>query len=161
MSRNVKIIIAILFIVLVILACILGTKNKENEDVQNTSANTVNEIVENVVDEDETENVDQEKNTVKNNNVSTTDIPDEQHFETKKPEDNVYETSSDVGTTDKKQEAIDLVKKVWGEDNTVTFRCDSVSKDGIYTIAVVSNTQARVLNYYAVNLETKSVEVDY
>ena len=54
----------------------------------------------------------------------------------------VYEENSSVGTTDKKQEAIALVKQKWGEDDTVTFRCDSVSNNGEYIIAVVSKETA-------------------
>ena len=73
----------------------------------------------------------------------------------------VYEENSDVGTTDKKQQAIALVKDKWGEDSTVTFRCDSITNDGEYIIAVVSSQTASVKNYFKVNLDTKTVEVDY
>ena len=64
-------------------------------------------------------------------------------------------------TTNKKQEAIDKVKEVWGEDNTVTYRCDSVTNDGEYIIAVVSTETMTVKNYFRVNLEKNTVEVDY
>ena len=78
-----------------------------------------------------------------------------------KPQGTVYESNSNAGTTDKKQDAIALVKEKWGEDPTVTFRCDSVSNNGEYIIAVVSKESASVKNYFKVNLATKTVEIDY
>jgi hypothetical protein len=73
----------------------------------------------------------------------------------------IYEEDSDVGTTDKKLEAIELAKEKWGADETVSFRCDSVTSNGEYIIAVVSNETATVSTYFIVNLEKRTVEVDY
>lgn len=65
------------------------------------------------------------------------------------------------GITDKKQEAIELVKKEWGEDSSVNFAFDYVNEKGEYVIAVKDNVTATVKNYFKVNLTTKKVEVDY
>lgn len=105
------------------------------------------------------------ENEIVENKVENTEVKDmqdgDEKLETKDFTTSVYESSSEVGTTNKKEEAISLVKAQWGEDNTVTFSCDSVTQDGIYIIAVTSKERAVVLNYFRVNLATKTVEIDY
>ena len=156
MSKNAKIVIAVVLVVLVIIICCftLG-KNKEKEsDVGSEN------IVTNEVEENEDENIvnEIESNTVENEVVEEEII---ENVTEVKPQGTVYESNSNAGTTDKKQDAIALVKEKWGEDSTVTFRCDSVSSNGEYIIAVVSKETATVKNYFKVNLDTKTVEVDY
>jgi len=131
-------------------------KVKENKTVENTTieneSKNENKIVENkVVD-------------TSNKNVTDKVVPANQSAPTTgtsvAPSSVVYE-STDIGSTDKKQQAIELVKKQWGDDNTVSFRCDSVTSEGEYIIAVVSTETASVKNYFRVNINTKTVEVDY
>lgn len=144
MKNFLKFLVIIIIIAAIVLLCKNYLKTEENT-VQVSSENTEgNEVVE--------ENID---NKVENENTQTT--PEE----TSKPEKNIYESDTDIGTTNKKQEAIDKVKEVWGEDNTVTYRCDSVTNDGEYIIAVVSTETMTVKNYFRVNLEKNTVEVDY
>ena len=157
MSKNTKIIIAVVLVILVIVLCFstMG-KNKENEnEVKNEKLTVTNEIV-----DDETEMVENEveENTIENEVVEEEIV---ENVTEVKPQGSVYESNSNAGTTDKKQDAIALVKEKWGEDESVTFRCDSVSNNGEYIIAVVSKDSASVKNYFKVNLETKTVEVDY
>lgn len=153
MNKNAKIIIAVVLVILVIIICCftLG-KNKEN-DVKNESIVT-NETVETVA------NI---ANEVETNSVENEVVEEEivENVTEVKPQGTVYESNSNAGTTDKKQDAIALVKEKWGEDPTVTFRCDSVSNNGEYIIAVVSKETATVKNYFKVNLSTKTVEIDY
>lgn len=153
---NKKVIIVFLIvIVVVVLCCTLGNR-KENTNT--TNENLVNnELEENDVDKNLV-------NTIKNEVEEETETEEKTVIEnvTKlEPQGTVYETNSDIGTTDKKQQAIDLVKEKWGEDETVSFRCDSVNSKGEYVIAVVSKETATVKNYFKVNLNTKSVEIDY
>ena len=157
MSKNTKIIIAVVLVILVIVLCFstMG-KNKENEnEVKNENLTVTNEIV-----DDETEMIENEveENTIENEVVEEEIV---ENVTEVKPQGSVYESNSNAGTTDKKQDAIALVKEKWGEDESVTFRCDSVSNNGEYIIAVVSKDSASVKNYFKVNLETKTVEVDY
>lgn len=159
MSKNAKIVIAVVLVVLVvIICCFTFGKNKDKQDDNVNAENIItNKVVEN---EDENENVvnETEANTVENEVVEEEII---ENVTEVKPQGTVYESNSNAGTTDKKQDAIALVKEKWGEDPTVTFRCDSVSNDGEYIIAVVSKESATVKNYFKVNLTTKTVEVDY
>jgi len=105
------------------------------------------------------ENESTEKNEVENNDLSNnTEI---NLLENKTDEPTVYEQNQEIEATDKIEQAINLVKKQWGEDSTVTFRCDHVTSNGEYVIAVISKNSASVKNYFKVNLEEKTVEVDY
>ena len=155
MSKNAKIVIAVILVVLVIIICCFTfrkNKNKEN-DVEN----------ENIVTNETVETVANIANEVGTNSVENEVVEEEivENVTEVKPQGTVYESNSNAGTTDKKQDAIALVKEKWGEDSTVTFRCDSVSNNGEYIIAVISKETATVKNYFKVNLATKTVEVDY
>ena len=145
-----KIILIVIVVVVIILLCTYIPKKNEptGNEVQNTATENVvtnNVEVKNIVETNKTVD-NQASNKVENLPISTNDA---------------YKEGSDVGTTEKKQEAIDLVKKTWGEDKTVSFRCDSITSTGEYIIVVVSNETATVKNYFRVNLENKTVEVDY
>ena len=139
----------------------LESNNKEkNEKI---SENVVNEIQENTTIENEIDE------NVLNNTATTT----EEQNNTEQPttttsepntvyqSDKVYNSNSEVGTTNKKEEAINLVKQEWGEDSTVTFSCDSVTTNGEYIIAVTSLETATVKSYFRVNLENKTVTVEF
>lgn len=144
-----KFFIIAICVIIIILLCVYGTKGKKTENIENsTTENVAENILENVADENNTkENTVTEKIENTSSEYSITN--------------NIYDQNTGVGTTDNKQKAIDLVKNTWGEDSTVSFRCDSVTNDGIYIIAVVSKETMSVKNYFRVNLETGDVEVDY
>ena len=156
MSKNAKIIIAVVLVIVVVILCCM---NLGKDDVElNNETNTENVVTNNVI-----ENISVENEVVDNTveNVVVEEEPIVEEVTEVKPQGTVYESNSDAGTTDKKQQAISLVKDMWGEDDTVSFRCDSVSSNGEYIIAVVSKESASVKNYFRVNLATKTVEVDY
>lgn len=157
MNNKVKISIAIVLVILVIIICVVTFSKKEgntDEVNSNTVENITNMLEENTVKNEAIEN------KVENTTVKEPSEGDEK-LNTEDFSTSVYESSSEVGTTNKKQEAIDLVKKQWGEDDSVTFSCDSVTSDGIYVIAVISKERAVVVNYFRVDLKDKSVEIDY
>ena len=117
---------------------------KENSNIIN------NEVIENTMFQN-----------LVTNSVQTNVVVENKVEENKENVISIYETDSDEGTTDKKQQAINLVKEKWGADDTVTYRCDSVLPSGEYVIAVISKKSAEVKNYFKVNLENKTVMVDY
>ena len=152
-KEKMAIVIFAIIIIFVVVVCTLKNDKKEtnitNEIVEeNIIANDI--YSENKIDENKVEEVENKVEEPIIENVTKVE-----------PQGTVYESNSNVGTTDKKQEAINLVKQTWGEDDTVTFRCDSVNSKGEYIIAVVSKESASVKNYFKVNLNTKTVEVDY
>ena len=102
--------------------------------------------------------------TIKENNIKNEVTQNKETSETiieQVPQGTAYESATQTGTTNKKEEAINLVKQEWGEDNSVIFTCDSVTSDGEYIIAVISKESATVKNYFKVNLENKTVEIKY
>lgn len=155
-SNKVKICIAIIAVILVIVICVVVFKKSENtnEVNSNTVENVTNTEIENEIDNDIVENT-----TVEN--TAKEQVVENEQLETKDFSNSIYESSSDAGTTNKKEEAINLVKNQWGADDTVTFTCDSITSDGIYIIAVTSKERAVVLNYFRVDLANKTVTVDY
>lgn len=161
MNKITKTVISIVVIIIVIIICIVYSDNS------NTTSNNIisNNVIDENVLENKIENTNIDENKIENKIVENKEeVKNEVIVENKvevKDQGVVYESDSDIGTTDKKQQAINLVKQKWGEDNTVTFRCDSVTTNGEYIIAVVSSKTASVKNYFIVNLENKTVMIDY
>lgn len=164
MDKKNVIIVIVLIIVAIVLAIVAGqvTFNLTKKDKE-TSSNVANEtsnstIVAQYTMDKETQYSIVPENTVDEGNNT---ITEQKSGTNTVPSSTIYETNPDLGATDRKQEAIELVKKEWGEDNTVTFRCDYVTESGEYRIAVISTETASVKNYFTVNLENKTVEVEY
>lgn len=160
-----KFILIFLAIIIIFSVSVFGGvmlwKNKNPEDTEFSYDNTVDEniVQENVVNEvnnELTENTvtNEVKNSTKNENTSNEE-------RTEVGSSAIYEQNNDVGSTDKKQEAIKLVKEKWGEDSSVTFNCDSVTSKGEYIIAVISKETANVSCYFRVNLTNKTAEIEY
>lgn len=166
MKKKIFIIAITVIVILVAIFAIFYSKKNNNENVTDDNTIFENEI--------EVENV-TEENIVEENTIEESNIINQENIVTPKPEEiqtyntataieetsAIYEADSDVGTTDKKEEAINLVKEKWGEDDTVNFMCDQVTSNGEYIIAVVSLETASVRNYFRVNLNNKTVEVKY
>lgn len=119
---------------------------ENNETNIKNETNTVETIVSNEIDNtanvvsNKVENKISSNNTVKNNTIPNTPaIP---------------------AATDDKQKAIELVKKEWGSDDTVSFVFDYINENGEYVVAVKDRTSATVKNYFRVNLKTGNVELD-
>ncbi len=154
---KIKITIVAICIIVVIIGIYAVVFNKSDNQVENNNVN--NEIIEN---ETNIENI-VEENTIQNETIE----PEEQTNTEPNtgtavvPSSAIYESDSDVGTTDKKQDAINLVKNYWGEDSDATFRCDYVDSNGEYIIAVSSIQSASVKGYFRVNLDKKTVDVEY
>ncbi len=164
-----KKIVYISICIILILVIIFLMKNNGGNNISNEVL-TENIIEENVLNEEE--NIIDENTTIVENVINNVAIEENNTVQTiqnaivqdnliSSPEKNAYESEKDLGSTSKKQEAINMVKEYWGEDNTVTFSCDSVTSNGEYIIAVVSKNTASVSGYFRVNLEKKTVEVDY
>lgn len=162
MKDGVKIILGIIILAAIIGLCIYSTNNittDENQVDVEVSVDESDKVVEKdnklvvkneVVEEDEDSSI----VSSTNENVTTTVLA--QNTGTQ-----IYETSSDVGSTSEKEDAINIVKNKWGEDDSVTFVCDHVTDDGEYIIAVVSNSSAEVLNYFRVNIKDNFATLEY
>ena len=122
MKNNYYLIVILLVVVIGILACVLtqnvgttetigNTENTFATTNTNTNTNTNTQNVTNTTEENE--NTTSENNTTNVESQNVTEV-----VEQPVTNNQIYESDSDIGTTDKKQEAINLVKDVWGEDNT-------------------------------------------
>lgn len=159
-----KIIIALICVVIAVVLGIVAFRvsfeltRKNNETNINNNTVQENKVKENATVENTTienkvknETVEPEEQTNTEPNTGTSVVPSSA----------IYETNTDVGTTDKKQEAINLVKNYWGEDSDATYRCDYVDSNGEYIIAISSIQSASVKGYFRVNLDKKTVDVEY
>ena len=162
MKKYSKIIILVVIVIIIGVICgIVYNHSQKGKEVETSSENEIENVIEeNTVENNEIENeVEEEKvqepeeNTVEENKVQENAVKEEASL----PEDYKPEVSS----TNKKEEAINLVKEKWGEDDSVKFRCDSITSDGEYIIAVILKSTAKVQNYFRVNLEKKEVYVHY
>ncbi len=156
MNKWIKIGFPFLCVVVVLFTFYLLHNAEKKIEEKETNENSTK--VENVVNEIE------EENEVEVENVVNTTEPEEIKTvvqESGASASSLYEKNNEAGSTQKKNEAIQLVKENWGADDTVSFRCDQVTGDGIYVIAVVNKQTGNVQNYFRVNLEDKIVQVDY
>lgn len=123
--------------------------NSENV-VDNTNTNT--NTVENIVDENSVQN-----ETVENTNTNTNTTNEE----VKTPQTAVTSGDDDKLAENKQKQAIELVKQKWGTDSKVYFTNESVNSKGEYIVAARDKSSTEVKNYFKVNIETGTVEVDY
>ena len=109
-----------------------------------------------LVDSEWVENtVTAEENVVENNNITANDSKNIVE------DDYIVNPEEDELSNVNQESAIDLVKKHWGEDNTVYFTNEGINFNGDYIVAVRQKTSTTVKSYFKVNLETKIVEIDY
>ena len=138
-----KIIYIVLIIILIIAGIFVATKITDQDKTKPVIANTIknkNEIkVENDVAENNTIEVEQNKivndvvdNEIKNENTETN--PEEQ--------------------------AKQIVKDNWGEDDTVYYSYDGKDAKGRYVICVREKSTTKALYRYYVDVETGTFEIE-
>lgn len=155
---------AICVLVVVITFVLLFDMQKKAGEIAN--ARDLNSIdMENVVDTNTTDmentvtNTVEETNTVENESVeeNTAKIP----TNVTAPQSAVTSGDDDKLAENKQSQALELVKQKWGSDSKVYFTNESVKSNGEYIVAVRNKSTTEVKNYFRVNIETGSVEVDY
>lgn len=130
-------------------------KNYNVDDINNEAENNTSND-ENSVDNENT-NSENASNTTANDNSTNNNS----NNNSKNTSTSVSENKEPVGnltdSTDKKEQAINLVKKNWGDDNTVLFDCYVNSNDEY--IVTVSSTSGKVISYYKVDLEKGQIDL--
>jgi len=126
-------------------ANITNTTNID-KPIQNDTQNEISNEVQNVIEE----------NTVIQNTITNNTVKNTTTFNTTNTTSSNYKPAS----TDKKQEAINLVKQDWGTDNTVSFSFEYINENGEYVVSVKDKATATVKYYFRVNIETGEVELD-
>lgn len=159
MNKKLKIIVPIVCVLVVIIAFYMIFDIKGKVEEKNYGTNNIE--VNNTVDNENTtaeENVVDEENIVEKNNTISENTTIEKVNTTDKEE---VSEEEDIYSSTKLDQARDLVKKSWGDDDTVYFTTEGVNSDGLYMVAVREKSSTAVKNYFKVNLETKKVEIDY
>lgn len=159
MRKYLKYIVPVVCVLVVIITfyMIFDIKAKVEEQNYNTDDIAVNEVENEVKNEAEIENV-VEENTVEEEKIENTVSNTTSQNTTSKEE---VSEEEDKYSTRKLDEAKALVKKAWGDDNTVYFTNEGLNSEGLYMVAARDKTSTAVKNYFKVNLETKKVQVDY
>ncbi len=132
-------------------------ENSVSEDVNNSENDTKNQIEENITEENVIEENTVNENTVIENNSTSPEqqIVGKEEEETEKEiKDNQANASEKLKITEKK--AIELVKKSWGEDDSIY--CVVANKDdNNYYISVNDSSTTSVLAWYTVDINTGNV----
>ncbi len=163
MKKNYKKIIFPIICVLVVIITFMLLFDMQKKASKIANAKDANEVnMENVVD-NTVENTNTVDNTVDEENTAiieeenTTKIP----ANATAPQSAVTSGDDDKLAENKQKQALELVKQKWGTDSKVYFTNESVKSNGEYIVAVRDKSSTEVKNYFKVNIETGSVEVDY
>ena len=153
MRKYFKFIVPIICIVVVIITfyMIFDIRSKVEEVNYGTEDIELNEEKEDVIVE--------EQNVVEENTDLEDKNEDENATNTSQKEE--ISEKEDRYSKEKLDEAISLVQKAWGEDSTVYFTNEGLNSEGLYMVAARDKTSTTVRNYFKVNLDNKSVQVDY
>ena len=134
-----KILYVIIIIALIVAGMQVAKQMSEEKEVTQTGTNTIQNI-----------NKNNEKNEVKENNII---VPEVNEIENNIVED---ETTNELNP---EEQAKQIVKENWGEDDTVYFSYDGV-EDGKHVICVREKDTTKALYRYYVDIETGSFEIE-
>ena len=135
-----KILYVVVIVVLIVAGIFVAKQISEKDGIKQTGANTLentNKINrENKLEESNTVVEEPEKNEVKENNVA------------EGKDDNAPE-----------EQAKQIVKENWGEDETVYFSYDGKDENGKYIICVREKETTKALYWYYVDVETGTFDI--
>lgn len=133
-----KIIYILIIIALIISGIYVAKQMSEEKEVTQTGANTLENTTNNNKNEIEENNkIEPEVNEIENNAVED-------------------ETTT---TLDPEEEAKQIVKENWGEDDSVYFSYDGI-EDGKHVVCVREKDTTKALYRYYVDIETGSFEIE-
>lgn len=132
-----KILYVILIIAVVVAGVCVAKKISEGEKTIKTDANAVNNTV--------------KQNEVEENNTVT------------EPENNIIENNEtvdkEVSKLSPEDQAKQLAKDNWGEDDTVYFSFEEVNSEGRYVISVRDKATTRALEWLYIDVETGTIDM--
>lgn len=133
-----KILYILIIIALIISGIYVAKQMSEEKEVTQTGANTI-------------------ENTTKNNEQNEVEENNTIEPETNEIENNVVEDETTTALNPE-EEAKQIVKENWGEDDSVYFSYDGV-KDGKHVVCVREKDTTKALYWYYVDLETGTFEI--
>lgn len=154
---NKKIVVICSVIALVIVAVIVGLQIKKFKETSYAS-------------EEEKQNISKSQNSIKNENMTEQNKSNTENTvnetqnqvigaEETKPDEKEQDIPEKQDNKDKKnlkEQALKLVEKEWGEDDTVYYTVDNQSNN-IYNISVRSKDTTETLAEYEVNVDEETV----
>jgi len=151
---NKKIMYVVIAIVVICAGVIIGKDIIKNENTVETSKNYNNETNKNVIVNNTKNEVSNEISNETKNEIENTEI-----------ENNVKEDETNINTEEKeggneeenKEKAIEIAKKDWGEDDSVSFKFDRIDSNGNYIIVVREKATTNALRWYTVDVEDEKV----
>lgn len=134
---NKKILYILIIIILIIAGIFVAKQMSEENETTQTGANTLNNV-----------NKTNEQNTIGENN-------------TVESEENEIENNVKTGTTElsPEEQAKQIAKDNWGEDDTVYFSYDGKDENGRYIICVREQSSTKALYWYYINVETGTFDI--
>jgi len=150
-SKGNKVIIILIIVMIIIIIgigilCYNLIKNRNElkaEDTGNTSA---------AADSDIYNSADQTKS-----GDNTDNITDENSNDTP---GTASDNQAAYGPVTSSDEAVQIVKNSWGEDNTVTIQFDSMNTSGNYVVVIRDKTTTQALYWYTVDRNTGTMTVE-
>lgn len=130
-----KLFFCIIILVLIIAGIYVAKKISGDNETIKTGTNTLSK-----------ENKVNKKNNLSENTVEA--------------EENKMKESSVPSTENKEEQAKEIVKNNWGEDDSVYYSYDGIDEKGRYIICVRDNATTRALFWYYVDIETGSFEIE-
>ena len=130
-----KIIFLIIIAILIFAGIYVAKKISGNNKTVKTGTNTIVK-----------ENKTNEENKVAENMVE--------------PEENKTEEGHVPNTEKKEEQAKEIVKNNWGEDDSVYYSYDGIDENGRYIICVRDKATTKALFWYYVDLETGTFDIE-
>lgn len=152
MNKKTKGIIAILVVLIVVIAIFLCYTYGFNSNEKNSNpVNTTNNVIEDKIETNKfEENIIQ--NTTKNE-VNEVVEPEKTNPVGPEKEPEPVNEKSEIQTDNDEDKAISIVKNDWGDLTGVAFKIEHINNDGTYEI-VVRNEDGNALEWYTVNPKT-------
>ena len=137
-----KIIYIGIIIILIFAGSYAAKQMSEEKETTQTGANVVNNLAGNITNNNE-------KNETVENNITESEVNE--------IENNIQDETTT--TLNPEEEAKQIVKDNWGEDDSVYFSYDGV-KDGKHVVCVRDVATTKALYRYYVNVETGAFEIE-
>ena len=134
-----KLIFCIIILILIFAGIYVAKNISKNDETVKTGTNTVKENTTNKIEE-ENKAIENEVEEQKNENET--------------------DEANNVAANNPEEQAKDIVKNNWGEDDSVYYSYDGIDKNGRYIICVRDKSTTKALFWYYVDLESGTFEIE-
>lgn len=156
---NKKVVVICSIIALVTVLLVIGIKIKKFKETDYASEENIINISNKVETQNSSKNEAKEENVIKENEKNTENITEENVSQTQvQGEEETKTEEKQENNEDGKDKALRLVKKEWGEDDTVYYTIDNQSNN-IYNISVRSKSTTATLAEYEVDVNEETVMI--